>query len=199
MLRKLLFLSLICIFSLINASGCLAASKVRIGVILRYEYFELNTATKREVFASLEKLFPAGNYQILQNEQLTSDFEKAMAKKLLKDPELVSKETLLDLSKKYKYDCVLLLSYSLDNANNNNNFLNWQKNAQVTLKVRMMQQKKGNYIYSNDIMRRDAANLKKLKDFSEVSDVASQAAQRCNEHLFSALELPLAKRTIELS
>ena len=196
-MKKFLFLLFLSIFLFFNTENSFAAP-IRIGIIVHYEHFEMNAVTKQTLFTSLEKLFPKRNYQISQNSELDADLSRMLSGKLLKNQELSIKTTLLALSEKYNYNCILLLAYSLDNANNNTNFLNWQKNAQVTLKVRMIQQKKANYIYDNDIIRKDAVNLKKLKDLAEISDVASQTAHKCNDHLFSDLELPLTKRTLEL-
>lgn len=195
--RFLLFFSFLLFFAFSVQNN--AYAKTRIGLIVYTERFELGEKVEKELLQNIKELFPAGNYQIAQSDSLKEDFVQAFANKVIKDPELTTKRTLLDLAKKYKYDCILLLYYDLDKAANNNNFLDWQKNAQITLKARLLQEKKAKYIYVSDITRNTGTPIHKLKDLSTVADVASLCAEKCNEYLFSILELPAAKRTLELS
>ena len=127
------------------------------------------------------------------------DFDALLHKHLLSDPAALEKSALLQLNKKYNYDATILLFYRFNKADDNNNFLDWKKEVYITLKTRMVDSKTNDYTYKNDTHRKGQTPLKTIKDLSDMNDTITESTNLCTEHLFSPLELPVAKRTLELS
>ena len=175
-----------------------AAPKTSIAVIVQTDRFIMSDEAKKQLDKELAELFPKANYRLVEDAAVSSDLSKRLENRLLKDPAAKVQATLLDIARKYDYDSILLLFYKLNTASNNSNFINWSKKAQMTLVVQMMHKETGKVIYANNITREGRQQIKKARDLSDINAIASETAKRCNEHLFTALELPYGKRVLEL-
>ena len=190
---------IVCIFILLFsfAGACLAAPR-SIAVIVQTDRFIMSDEAKKQLDNELAELFPKGGYKLVEDAAISSDFAKRLDNRLLKDPAAKMQEALFDIARKYDYDCVLLLFYKLNTASNNSNFVNWRKKAQMTLIVQMVHRETGKVVYANNITREGRKQIKTARDLSDINAIASETVKRCNEHLFTPLELPYGKRVLEL-
>ncbi len=183
-----------------TAKSAQAAPPVtRIAVVVKTSQFHLSPESRNYLSEKLRALFPAGHYQLVEDENFTKTLERELNNRLLYDPTDIERGILLDLTKKYRYDASLIIFIRFDKSGNNNNFLNLEKDVQTTIKGRMVYKKTGDYIYNNDITRVGVSPMKTFKAATELNDVISKSVNLGLDHLFSDLELPLAKRTIELN
>lgn len=174
-------------------------AQTRIGIIVKTDNITLSPEIQNQLSDSMNNLFPQKQYQLLKNKDLDSDFDSLIASRLIKDPADYTKIELLELCEKYNYDAILLLYYRFETSSSNYNFLKLKSQVIVTLKTRMVYVNTKNYIYQNDITRVGINPITKAKDISNLSPATLDAVSKCNEQLFSILELPMTKRTFELS
>lgn len=180
------------------AGTCVAAGQTSIALIVKTDRFVMSEEVKKQFDKDMAALFPKAGYKVVEDKAVADDFSKRIDGKLLKDPAAITQDTLFDLARKYNYDCVIFLFYKLNHASNNSNFINWRKKAQMTLFVQMVHKESGKIVYENKITREGRKPIKTARDLSDINAIASESAKRCNEHLFSPLELQYAKRVLDL-
>lgn len=171
-----------------------ADAKTRIAIIIKSNTINLSPELQQELSENMNNLFPPAQYQLIKNQNLNNEFDSFIANRVIHDP-TDTKPELLELCKKYKYDCILLLYYHFDTSSSNNNLIKLKGKTMLTLKGRMVFAKTNSYIYNSDITRVGVSTV----TFSNINQATYDSISKCNEQLFSILELPLAKRTIELS
>ncbi len=200
MLKKLLLcMGLFAITAGLSAGQLSAATTpVRIAVVIKTDQLDLAPTSRNYLSEKLRTLFPTGQYQLLEDKSLNQALDKLLADRMFHDPTKLGKHIFADLAKENGYDATLILFFRFDRSTNNNNFLKWEKEVETTLKARMIITKTTSFIYNNDISRLGATPLKTMKDVTSMEDTVTDSVNRCVEHLFSDLELPLAKRTLEL-
>ncbi len=175
------------------------AKKISIAVIAYETNFSLPSASKLHLQNQISSLFNNTEYTIIKNDALLKDWQNKLSGHFSADPKKLDKiqrQALFELSKKYGYNYILVLSYTLDQSLRNENFLNSKKSVQITLDTKLFQSTSGRYLYNNTITRKGDSKIKSLKDFPEMTGVIVIASNHCTDQLFSALELPLVKKNL---
>ena len=169
-------------------------AKTRIAIIIKTNTVDLSPEIQSDLSQNMKTLFPQNQYQLVKNQDLNKEFDNMITNRVIHDP-TDTKIELLELCKKYNYDAILLLYYHFDTSSSNNNLLRLKSKSMVTLKGRMVYAKTNAYIYNSNITRVGVSTV----TFSNMNQATYESISKCNEQLFSILELPMAKRTIELS